>query len=130
VQQIELTALVHLKLCKSLRHITPYTGVVAGAPHRGAQSVSTSFFLKLSLAMRSPTETKSAPKVELAFRFVSHRAKPRNGKLKNRDIYGRQNSSEQAVSESNLDAVFLCQKTAVSSSFALPVSHRIVFSPS
>jgi pimeloyl-ACP methyl ester carboxylesterase len=49
----------------------------------------------------------------------------------NRDIYGKTELSERAVSESNLSMlVFLCRKITHSfSSIALSVSHRIVFSP-
>jgi len=78
----------------------------------------------------SPTETKILrSKVELAFR-LSFPVIPSEG-WENRDIYGKTELSEQAVSESNLSTPvsFAGRHRVLSSSFALSVSHRIVFSP-
>ncbi len=117
-QQIELTALVHLKLCKSLRHIiTRYPASSLARPTAVPRA-----FLLPSLEIRrwpcvSPTETKILrSKVELAFR-LSFPVIPSEAEewssWENRDIYGKTELSEQGVSESILSTlVFLCQKTA------------------
>ena len=124
-QQIELTALVHLKLCKSLRHIiTRYPASTLAPPTAVPRA-----FLLPSLEIRrwpcvSPTETKILrSKVELAFR-LSFPVNPSEAEewssWENGDIYGKTELSEQAVSESNLSTlVFLCQKTARSSQAVL-----------
>jgi len=103
-QQIELTALVHLKLCKSLRHIiTRYPASSLARPTAVPRA-----FLLPSLEIRrwpcvSPTETKILrSKVELAFR-LSFPVIPSEAEewssWENRDIYGKTELSEQAVSE-------------------------------
>src|SRR6478672_7798412 len=106
-QQIELTALVHLKLCKSLRHIiTRYPASSLARPTAVPRA-----FLLPSLEIRrwpcvSPTETKILrSKVESAFR-LSFPVIPSEA-----EEWSKTELSEQAVSESNLSTlVFLCQK--------------------
>ncbi len=94
-QQIELTALVHLKLCKSLRHIiTRYPASSLARP----TAVPRAFLLPSLEIRRFPVIPSEAEEWS---------------SWENRDIYGKTELSEQAVSESNLSTlVFLCQKTA------------------